>query len=1370
MDESESGSDAENESDEDDDSASTESFASEDEENGSPNESKLDTTDASGLQIDEPPSPPGEKCPICLNSLSLGQDIGTPNSCQGIHHFCLDCIEEWSANVNTCPVDRKEFTLVLVKRELTGPVIEKISVTNRSVVLTLDDASDANALAATDEDLTFCEICGRCDHEDRLLLCDGCDFGYHCDCLDPPILEIPIEEWFCPDCVTRLFGSPSDRQTTFDQELNRLRRSRRNGSGRVIARTRASEVVRSRIMARRTQTDHLDDVITHVATNLSVPVAVVSSSSRSVSNTRTTRRVRRRRTTKRRSSSRRRSKGKGKGSRRRTRTKSSCRKGKSRKALASTRALPAPPSARERISSKLGLERKKCYGPHALPLMNKVSTSKSISTQREYAGITSLSLMGQGLASYGAIPIFNDVDDEENNRSYNSSAVVSSVGGGGGTSVLSSSHARVNISSSILSMKSANSAATVETGDLLGSILAGQEILHAESSRVIIARDGTLKLNSKSKDSSSKKRGCTGETSGSGKSEGNDSSKTVDSSNNTNASGSNGSSSGYSSSEGRDSSINSSLSSSPRKVSSVPAGDDFAIVKPTPLSSCLPGSIPLKKRKIEHRHDDQPDVAQVKPVVQESPVEADVFSDIEPMTDDSLNVQSPNLEDKKPDVSGTQTDSKAETQLEVKTSETKNDSSCESSNKNETSHSKDSSDDTKLPVNIKSEPECNSSCKSEETCTPGESENCTKPPKIEKECNPTEESKVSAPSEESVKEQKDERKLKKCKHGKVIHSKKDKEKDKDKSSSKSGHHTSGGNKDEPLAESSSGESRKEKSDPESRSKATREGHSENKKESDPNAPTLRGNNIYEMTSSSSSSTSNDQWKSRSGESSKKRSYRESKDEKDKHIHGHRDGNFPASSRSNYPSTSTSSSSYSRSHHNESDRKHSNDLGSESKDHRSKNSYKDKSSNSHNPPTESSTHSRDRHSRRSSRDDEYRHAQRDTKFDESEKNKRKHVSSSSGHSESKDRSRRKESDRNYPHSHHRTRDRFDEALRGSDSDSKKRHETSSKRHHAKGNLRSPDGSEDDRNSQPTPTQDEGSSPNYNSLSHSSNHSSRSNLSKITKESLDGIRDWITSSGKSSGNRSNDHSSSKSSKNDSTHEAGLSVAASLFDQIKASVSHQKPSDGSNNLQQLLQAVSMSGLLNNSNGNNNGNSSGSSSSSNLKQSQIDTSSHKASSSSTKPKTGRTPEYSDNSDSDSDDDGLAPYSPSEDFDDYANRPTTGRGKGEGINFNSSSLSSNPNFQAAVDQILTSAQQQQQQASASSSNVFKKPRPPDSHVKSRLKQMAAGDAESLTSARELEMKEKVNITLEVDSFVSLLFSLSVHSQVESPRTSRRGG
>jgi PHD and RING finger domain-containing protein 1 len=34
-----------------------------------------------------------------------------------------------------------------------------------------------------------------------MLLCDGCDLGYHLECLDPPMDTVPLEEWFCPDCA-----------------------------------------------------------------------------------------------------------------------------------------------------------------------------------------------------------------------------------------------------------------------------------------------------------------------------------------------------------------------------------------------------------------------------------------------------------------------------------------------------------------------------------------------------------------------------------------------------------------------------------------------------------------------------------------------------------------------------------------------------------------------------------------------------------------------------------------------------------------------------------------------------------------------------------------------------------------------------------------------------------------------------------------------------------------------------------------------------------------------------------------------------------------------------------------------------------------
>lgn len=50
------------------------------------------------------------------------------------------------------------------------------------------------------QDEVVCSICGSGDDAHLLLLCDGCDAGYHTCCLNPPLAKIPRGAWFCPKC------------------------------------------------------------------------------------------------------------------------------------------------------------------------------------------------------------------------------------------------------------------------------------------------------------------------------------------------------------------------------------------------------------------------------------------------------------------------------------------------------------------------------------------------------------------------------------------------------------------------------------------------------------------------------------------------------------------------------------------------------------------------------------------------------------------------------------------------------------------------------------------------------------------------------------------------------------------------------------------------------------------------------------------------------------------------------------------------------------------------------------------------------------------------------------------------------------------
>lgn len=46
-----------------------------------------------------------------------------------------------------------------------------------------------------------CMICNQAANADDLLICDACDKGFHMDCLDPPLEQLPEGRWICPICV-----------------------------------------------------------------------------------------------------------------------------------------------------------------------------------------------------------------------------------------------------------------------------------------------------------------------------------------------------------------------------------------------------------------------------------------------------------------------------------------------------------------------------------------------------------------------------------------------------------------------------------------------------------------------------------------------------------------------------------------------------------------------------------------------------------------------------------------------------------------------------------------------------------------------------------------------------------------------------------------------------------------------------------------------------------------------------------------------------------------------------------------------------------------------------------------------------------------
>ncbi|XP_075975646.1 uncharacterized protein LOC142976245 isoform X2 [Anticarsia gemmatalis] len=169
-----------------------------------------------------------DKCSICLMRFT-DQQVGTPQSCE--HIFCLDCITEWSKNVNTCPVDRMTFDFIVVRACAGGRVLctQPVKVAGERAIGEM-----------VPFDHTFCEVCFGEDNEEYMLLCDACDLGYHLACLDPPLLQVPDSQWFCPDCEVML---RSDMGSIF-AELTEPTRARAGRARTAISGRLATSPVR----------------------------------------------------------------------------------------------------------------------------------------------------------------------------------------------------------------------------------------------------------------------------------------------------------------------------------------------------------------------------------------------------------------------------------------------------------------------------------------------------------------------------------------------------------------------------------------------------------------------------------------------------------------------------------------------------------------------------------------------------------------------------------------------------------------------------------------------------------------------------------------------------------------------------------------------------------------------------------------------------------------------------------------------------------------------------------------------------------------------------------------------------------------------
>ncbi|XP_035858914.1 PHD and RING finger domain-containing protein 1 isoform X2 [Sander lucioperca] len=507
--------DGEEEEDDDDDDDEEEEEEEDEEEEGDAKAEDgafgIASADVAGMSSDEDT----EKCPICLNSFS-SQPVATPENCE--HYFCLDCILAWAKNANSCPVDRIAFNSIYLRKCYGGKVKKMITVQKPA-------KEEQEETVNLDLEQTSCEVCGGTDREDRLLLCDGCDAGYHMECLTPPLDSVPVEEWFCPECEANNRHSRGSAEELSDTEslpstarpaTSRLQ-SGAAGPTRAIARTQQSERVRAnvnrhRITQARTsqlaptymiQSTWLDETINAVVAGLNSAVYIRDLTPRVPSSRRRKTRKRRKVGSKKTSSA----KGKtgklaSKGVKRRKRR---VRKTKSRKKLMLKKAA----TPRSRIASNLRIVKDKKSS--SLPTVYRPS-EHTLSSMRADIGAASLSIYGDPFD----LDPFADRQEEEQQAHITS--LLEAKRRGISRSALRSHQpvARpVTASLSGRGMDVPQSRSVFEAApvpDLLGSILSGQSVLLMDSSDVVINRDGSLKATKPMMPSVSN-RGCSNSSS-----------------------------------------------------------------------------------------------------------------------------------------------------------------------------------------------------------------------------------------------------------------------------------------------------------------------------------------------------------------------------------------------------------------------------------------------------------------------------------------------------------------------------------------------------------------------------------------------------------------------------------------------------------------------------------------------------------------------------------------------------------------------------------------------------------------------------------------------------------------------------------------
>lgn len=146
----------------------------------------------------------GTSQPLCAGCL-------LPNKEPHVLHCCQSCFKHWhgSCMADSHPAAAQYWeapTDIEVEVHCTADLKQHWFCHECMHPIPSSRAKDgptrgrSSTRSSEDPDEIACVRCRRLDDAEQMILCDGCDNGFHLFCLDPPLKIIPDGDWLCPHC------------------------------------------------------------------------------------------------------------------------------------------------------------------------------------------------------------------------------------------------------------------------------------------------------------------------------------------------------------------------------------------------------------------------------------------------------------------------------------------------------------------------------------------------------------------------------------------------------------------------------------------------------------------------------------------------------------------------------------------------------------------------------------------------------------------------------------------------------------------------------------------------------------------------------------------------------------------------------------------------------------------------------------------------------------------------------------------------------------------------------------------------------------------------------------------------------------------